>query len=220
LYLVVRLEYHEAMTVSRQGDLRANQKARTRGALVDAALELMRTGTPPTVADAAERARVSRATAYRYFPTQDALLVEISDIGPSVEPVEEMLTGLSTDDVGERLERLLATLNPIALAEEAAMRAALRVYLDTWFENQRRGDDTPVRAGRRMEWLDDVLEPARRRLSPERYERVRAALALTMSIDAIVVMKDVCHLGDDATLDTLQWAAAALLRAATTDESD
>jgi AcrR family transcriptional regulator len=203
------------MTVSRQGDLRANQKARTRGALVDAALELMRSGTPPTVADAAERARVSRATAYRYFPTQEALLVEITDIGPSVEPVEEMLAGLSTDDLGERVRQLLATMNPIALAEEAPMRAALRVYLDTWFENARRGDDTPVRAGRRMRWLDDVLEPARGKLSPERYERLRDALALTVSIDAVIVMKDVCHLGDEEALDTLQWAAGALLRAAT-----
>jgi len=119
------------MTVSRQGDLRANQKARTRGALVDAALELMRSGTPPTVADAAERARVSRATAYRYFPTQEALLVEITDIEPSVEPIEEMLAGLDTDDIDERLQQLLRAMNPIALAEEAPMRTTLRVYLDT-----------------------------------------------------------------------------------------
>jgi AcrR family transcriptional regulator len=208
------------MTVSRQGDLRANQKARTRGALVDAALELMRRGTPPTVADAAERAKVSRATAYRYFPTQEALLVEITDIGPSVEPVEEMLAGLTTDDVGERLRRLLGAMNPIALAEEAPMRAALRVYLDTWFENARRGDDTPVRAGRRMRWLDDALEPVRRELSPGRYERLRAALALTVSIDAIIVMKDVCHVDDDTALDTLQWAAAALLGAAVAEEGE
>ena len=53
-------------------DLRANQKERTRAALVDAAKALVRAGAPPTVAEAAERARVSRATAYRYFPTQDS----------------------------------------------------------------------------------------------------------------------------------------------------
>jgi hypothetical protein len=100
------------------------------------------------------------------------------------------------------------------------MRAALRVYLDTWFENARSGDDTPVRAGRRMRWLDEVLEPTRGELSPKQYARLRTALALTVSIDAVIVMKDVCHLDDDATLDTLQWAAAALLRAATEGDDD
>jgi AcrR family transcriptional regulator len=39
----------------------------------------------PTVGDVAERADVARATAYRYFPTQEALLLEtafLGDIGP------------------------------------------------------------------------------------------------------------------------------------------
>ncbi|MBD0273630.1 MAG: TetR/AcrR family transcriptional regulator, partial [Acetobacteraceae bacterium] len=57
------------MPVSRQADFhpapdpRANQKERTRAALVAAASELLRRGTPPTVAAAAEAAKVSRATA-------------------------------------------------------------------------------------------------------------------------------------------------------------
>jgi AcrR family transcriptional regulator len=203
------------MPVSRQAefprDLRENQKARTRAALVDAAAELLREGGAPSVPEAAERAHVSRATAYRYFPTQDALLMEVAGIGPTVAPVETALAALDSVDVEERLKRLLDTINPIMLADEARGRAALRVYLDTWL----RSVDTPLlREGRRMRWLDTVLEPARDHLSAAEYERLRAALALTMSIDAIVVMRDVCHIENDAELlEVLRWTATAILRA-------
>lgn len=166
------------------------------------------------------RAKVSRATAYRYFPTQEALLVEVAALRPTVDPVEEMLANLSTEDVEQRLRRLLDTFNPIVLAEEAHMRTALRVYLDTWLESRRRGDDTPVREGRRMRWLDETLEPMKGRLSKTQWKRLRSTLALTMSIEAIVVMKDVCHLDDDEEiLANLQWAANVLPQAVTADRT-
>ena len=94
------------------------------------------------------------------------------------------------------------------------MRTALRVYLDTWLESRRSGGEAPlVRAGRRMRWLDRALEPARAQLSEAQWRRLRAALALTLSIEAMVVMKDVCHFEEDEALAVLRWAAVALLRA-------
>src|ERR1051325_4802760 len=87
-------------------DPRANQKARTRTALITAALDLYRQGISPTVAQAAEHARVSRATAYRFFPTREALLVELS-LTPAIAPVEDFLQELESDDVEERLGLLV-----------------------------------------------------------------------------------------------------------------
>ena len=55
---------------------RVRQRRRTRRALLLAAGELVEAGRTPTVAEAADAADVSRATAYRYFPSQDALLAE------------------------------------------------------------------------------------------------------------------------------------------------
>src|SRR5215470_13695957 len=55
---------------------RSAQKLRTRQALMDAAVELVRAGQHPTVSAVADRVGVSRATAYRYFPGQDLMLSE------------------------------------------------------------------------------------------------------------------------------------------------
>src|SRR5438045_3173451 len=54
-------------------DARANQKRRTRQALIDAAVALRNEGRDPGFAEVAERALVSRATAYRYFASVQAL---------------------------------------------------------------------------------------------------------------------------------------------------
>jgi hypothetical protein len=91
----------------------------------------------------------------------------------------------------------------------------LRVYLDTWLESRRKGEAAPkVREGRRMRWLDTALEPVRRQLPKAEWQRLRAALALTLGIDALVVMKDVALLDDEEAFSVLRWTAFTLLRAA------
>jgi AcrR family transcriptional regulator len=202
------------MAPGSQEDPRANQKARTRAAIVEAAQLLQGAGETPTVAQAAEQAGVSRATAYRYFPTQEALLVEISAITPGVASIEALLDRLETDDVEQRLLFLLDNANSTALAEEAHYRTALWVYLDTWLRSRREagGEPPAVREGRRMRWLDKALEPLGE-LPDERRRRLECALALTLGIDSLVIMKDVCHLEDDEALDVLRWVAGVLLRA-------
>ena len=199
----------------RQEDPRGSQKARTRAAIVEAAQRLREeTGETPTVAHAAEAAAVSRATAYRYFPTQDALDVELTDVTPAVAATEAALAEIDTDDVEERLLVLLDTFNPIAVEEEAHFRRALLVYLDTWLRSRRAGEEPPaVREGRRMRWLDQVLAPLDD-LPEEHRRRLQTALALTLGPDSVVVMKDVCGLDNDEALYVLRWAATAMLRAA------
>ena len=105
------------MAFSRQADPRANQKERTRAAIVEAATEIVRSGTTPTVQAAAEAAKVSRATAYRYFPTQDSLLHEVLYLTPSLESVENGLPGPDGQDTRAHVLWLLDTFNPIVLRE-------------------------------------------------------------------------------------------------------
>jgi len=207
------------MSVSGQGvRLNHNQRNRTRAAIVEAATALMREGAPPTVAEAAERALVSRATAYRYFPTQESLLVEVARVEPLMKPVEELIASFPTDDAAQRLAALVATMMPACLSDEALIRTGERVYMDTWLANQRDGNHTPVRAGRRMRYIDEALRPLGERLSETGHQRLRAALALTLGTEALIAMKDSAGLDDDEEIvATLQWAAGALLRTALHD---
>jgi AcrR family transcriptional regulator len=201
------------MSAVKPKDPRANQKARTRAAIIAAAQELHRQGIAPTIEQAAEHARVSRATAYRYFPTREALLIELSELTDPA-PVEALLTNLTADDVEERLLLLIDTFDGIVLAEEEHYRTFTRVSLDTWLRGRRNGEDAPVvREGRRMRWLETVLAPLDE-LPPERTRLLKAALALTLGGEAVITMKDVCRLDNDETLAVLRWAATALLRAA------
>src|SRR5246127_4308647 len=78
---------------------RANQKLRTRPAIVQAAAELSRTGRELTMPEIAKAALVSEATAYRYFPDLASLLQEaiagqlptpdeaLASVADSVDPV-------------------------------------------------------------------------------------------------------------------------------------
>jgi len=191
-------------------DPRANQKQRTRAAIVEAAARLLAGGVEPTVATAAEAAKVSRATAYRYFPTPEALHIEIAGVTPAYAPVEVLIQALAGDDSEARLLAFVGKFNAITFAEEARMRMALKVYLDTWFAS--RGDEAKapaIREGRRMRWLDRVLEPARRDMTKARWR--------TGGTEVMVIMKDVCRLDDAEAQEVLLWAAQTLLRAGLED---
>lgn len=210
---MTRHKSHDVKNASAFSDPRANQKERTRTAVVAAATALLRQGAQPTVAEAAELAKVSRTTAYRYFPTQEALLVEVAQVNPATESVEQWLAGLEGGDPQERLAGLVSTFNGVVAREEIALRTGLRVYLDTWLESRRRGEvPGAVREGRRTRWLDEALEPVRRELRPAQWRRLRSALSLTLGVEALVVMKDVCKLSDEESLATLSWTAQTLLR--------
>lgn len=84
-------------------------EARTRKAILDAAVELVSDGHLITVPGAAERAQVSVATAYRYFPSVDLLIQEASNHAFNyLTYVEEVLADIDAagDIVHDRVEAL------------------------------------------------------------------------------------------------------------------
>lgn len=95
------------------------------------------------------------------------------------------------------------------------MRTALRSYLDMWFDARRHGEVTqPAREGRRRRWIERAVGEGVAGLEPAAQRRLKAALALTIGIEPLIVMKDVCALGDAEARDVLHWAAHALLQQA------
>ena len=148
------------MTKSDERDPRANQKSRTRQAIVDAALALIDEGVLPSVEEAAERAKVSRATAYRYFQTQQDLHQALAAVNPTMEEVNTALAAADSDDPAVRLAALLDAYNPRTLAAEPWARVTLRAVLDAWLKaNETDAGKSFYRVPLRLRWIEDVLAP-------------------------------------------------------------
>src|SRR5262249_50615669 len=74
--------------------------------------------------------------------------------------------------------------------------------------------DGPRRGYRRLEWIEQALEPVRPRLGPDRFEQLVSALAVVIGWEAFVVLFDVRGLSADQAREILTGAALTLVDAA------
>jgi len=190
---------------------RANQRLRTRKDLLDAAARLMQRGEKPTLEEVAQEALVSRATAYRYFPSPEALMLEAA-VHIAVPDVSTVFDGLATDDPAARLQRVDAALHEMVLANETPMRLMLAGMLEQ--SAGRAASDPPARQNRRAGLIEAALAPAAAQLSAERHALLSQAAALLVGAEALFVAKDVLRLNDGETRKLKRWALAALTKAA------
>jgi AcrR family transcriptional regulator len=190
---------------------RDRQTRRTKRALLAAADELFAEGRVPTVTAVAERADIARATAYRYFPTQEALLLETSYLGDS-GPLRSLgeLAG-EIEDPAERIGEAVRRGAEWTLGREPQLRAVLRVSLDP--------ESGAERPARRRGYIAQLLEPLEGELTPEARERLAGSLTLLFGIDPIVSLRDNGDVEAGRIPDVLGWAAQALVEAALAESS-
>lgn len=199
---------------------RVNQRLRTQTALVRAAAELLREGRSVTVPDAANRALVSRATAYRYFSSQEALVVEaaIEVASPSFEElVGEVSAGA---DIVARAEETVVAIKRFNIAHDAQMRTLLKIGLEHSLDDAAGDSDLPLateRCGRRVEWIEEALEPAREKLGDEALARLQNALSVIAGVEGHIALSDVCQLSPEESFDVLRWTTRTLVEAALRD---
>lgn len=191
----------------------SNQHLRTRKDLLIAAGRLLKEGRKPTMDDVAEAALVSRATAYRYFPTLESLLVEAPLDGAVPEPGALFASDASADPE-ERLDRAEAAMHQMVYQNESQLRMMLANSL---VRGQGDGDAAPPRQNRRTPLIEAALAPARQRFSKEAYENLRAALGLVFGTESMVVFRDVLPMSERKARKIKSWAIRALVRAALKD---
>jgi AcrR family transcriptional regulator len=185
---------------------RPQQTERTRRALIVAADELFEEGQVPTVAAVAERAGVGRATAYRYFPTQEELLLETTFLGDSetLRTLPELAR--EAQDPAEGVAEAVRRGAEWTLEREARLRVVLRASLDP--------SNPTTRPARRRAYIESLLEPVASELSPDTYERLTGALTLLFGIDPIVTLADNSDIPRERIPDVLAWTARGLVESA------
>jgi AcrR family transcriptional regulator len=190
-------------------------KAATFGLLLDTAMDLIQArGCIPSVADVAMQAKVSRATAYRYFPSRSVLTTAVIDA--SLGPVRK----LSSDnpDGRARVHELFTQTFPRFKEFESQLRAAAQLSLEHW-ALQRSGELTeePYRRGHRIRILEHALAPLAPGLPKDVHARLHRALSVVYGIETFVILKDIWGASNRDMEATALWMADALIDAALRD---
>ena len=191
---------------------RPNQRSRTRKDLLEAASRLVRRGVKPSIEEIAAEALVSRATAYRYFPSADDLLLEAA-LDVAVPAAEDLFRGQATTDPSTRVERVDSVLHDMILANEPAIRMMLVQSLQRANAGAGSGEFSG-RQNRRTPLIEAALAPARHQFRPGTLETLVRALALVIGTEGVVACKDVLQLDDAESRKVKRWAIRALIDAA------
>ncbi len=196
-------------------DSRANQRERTRLAIMEGARRLLREGKIPSVADAAEAARVSRATAYRYFPTQSALIQEAVHTGlPNTWEPDRRHADLMA--FADRVEHAVAEMLTLTHDNEAILRGVLLLSLQQW-ATIRAGDkleEEPVTRGTgRIPAIQAALAPYQDTLTPAALRRLTIGLSLIVGAESLVVLRDIWDLEETEAKEVARWIARTLAHA-------
>jgi AcrR family transcriptional regulator len=184
--------------------------------MLDAAMGLMQSGLIPSVSDVAGAAQVSRATAYRYFPTQAALIQAAVDeaLGPILAWKSD------SKDPEERVTELVTFAYPRMETYEATLKAALRLALDQWARRHAGMlGEAPMVRGHRIGLLNSAVQPLKGKLTPEGFERLTQGMSLIFGTEAFVVLKDIWGLDRKRAEEVALWTCHALIQAAVKEES-
>jgi AcrR family transcriptional regulator len=190
---------------------RVNQKLRTRDALVSVAADFVRKGMSVSVTEVADAARVSRTTAYRYFPTSEMLLAQATTvIASSIDSKHLVDIAHGPGTPQDKLDGIIAGSDAMTAAHESAFRSLLRFSVEAG--NKEKG--LPQRPTFRRAWLEGALADLKKDLGPAQFNRLTAVLSLFCGIESFVVLRDICGMKPEEAREVKRWAAQQLLAAA------
>src|SRR5580658_8046058 len=186
-----RVDHYQGAEVAIAGSNgRTNQKARTRRAIVDACVELIRQGQPVTMPEVAKAARVSEATAYRYFPDLASLLAKaLAADWPT--PAEALAPVEGSNDPVERVAFATRFLLQGVAERQEVVRSMIAATI------AQPGLSSRARPGLRFGLIEYALAPFAVSLessNPERLVQLRLDLAVVMSAEALFSLIDLCDL--------------------------
>jgi AcrR family transcriptional regulator len=193
---------------------RANQKLRTRAAIVQAAVELSRTGGEVTMPAVARAALVSEATAYRYFPDLVSLLRE-AIAGQLPEAAQTLAAVADSDDPVERIAAATEFLLRHVQARQGVVRAVIAATII-------RPAEAAARPGLRFGLIEHALSPlaqtagsaAGSGTDSAALAQLKRDLAVVVSAEALFSLTDLYGLDPEDAIASIVHTATTLTRAA------
>ena len=187
-------------------------KAATYNLLLDTAMQLIQQdGHIPPVAEVAARSKVSRATAYRYFPSRSALVTAVVDT--SLGPVRSFAS--DKGDGRERVRELFVKTFPRFKEFEPQLRAAAQLTLEQWaLERAGLLEEEPYRRGHRVRILEHAIAPLAPQLPAKLHDRLHRSLSVVYGIESYMILKDIWGVPDREVERIALWMADALIDAA------
>ena len=191
---------------------RLDQKLRTRAHLLRVARELVSEGKTPSIAAVADAAKVSRATAYRYFPNPEALLAEVP-LDLAAPTVASLFGDGAPTDPEDRVALVQNALYDLSREHESELRLFLRASIARSLQDRDSTGD-PFRGAHRVALLDEALRPLADELTREELEQLKTALAILVGGESLIVARDVLRLDHDQARAHAERAVRQLVRAA------
>lgn len=189
---------------------RANQKARTQRAIVEACVELIRQRQSVTMPEVAKAAMVSEATAYRYFPDLASLLAKaLAEDWPA--PTEALAPVEASDDPVERVAFATRFLLRGVAERQAVVRSMISATI------ARPDLSGRARPGIRFGLIECALAPffdALESANPDLPAQLRLDLAVVISAEALFCLTDLCGLSTEDAIDSAEKTARTLTSAA------
>jgi AcrR family transcriptional regulator len=188
---------------------RANQKRRTRIAILAACREIIRSGGSVTMPEVARSALVSEATAYRYFPDLASLVSQaLAGMWPS--PAEALAPVADSDDPVTRVAFACEFLLRGVLGRQEAVRAMISAAII-------HPEMTAGRPGIRFGLIDQALARLKDTFGatdPARFAQLKQDLAGVISAEAFFSLVDLGGLAPDDAIASLVRTATTITEAA------
>ncbi|EPL9569460.1 TetR/AcrR family transcriptional regulator [Providencia rettgeri] len=193
-------------------------RKRTYVLLVTTALELFEKGAMPSVSELALEAGVSRATAYRYFPTQSDLIT--ATVNESLGPI--LTWRPQSEKTEERIDELLTFAFPRMFEHEGALRAALQASLQQWAQGRSAPQEVKSKQferGNRKDILAMVTTPMKSEYPQEIVDKVIKAFSVIYGSEIFLVLKDIWKMDNQQVIELAQWMAKAIMNQAVADNT-
>lgn len=188
------------------GTGRRNQKLLTRDKILESAQDLMGKGDDFTLEDIAKKAKISRATIYRYYSSVEILAAEaILDL--NTKSSEEIILEVKDLELKEAILAIQDYYNNLTIDHEAGFRKYMSFVLNADKSKELRG-------ARRKKTLLMLLQERVKDMNPVEMENLANLATVLMGIEPFIVTKDVCHLNNEQSKEILKWGMDKVLESA------